>query len=201
MSDTGLIIQGWLRQSFSGAPSTGQWAAGTAILDDTGVPYLCTADGTPGTWEQVVLGGAGGLPVCHRFDFAYDTADILTGIPIYTLAADEVVIATYNTFNIFVTEAFDGTTPTLGLGAMESGVYTDPPSTFTSGLGSADTTFAVGSSLMQGAGNFYNYLAIRQTGSNALGIVLSQDGSKAGGNPGCTQGAGFLIFLTAVPTT
>jgi hypothetical protein len=50
------LIQGWILQPFTGAPSTGQWNAGTAILDDLGVPYLCTESGTPGTWIDIATG-------------------------------------------------------------------------------------------------------------------------------------------------
>lgn len=38
------------RLTTTGAPSTGTWATGDAIIDDLGVWHLCTAGGTPGTW-------------------------------------------------------------------------------------------------------------------------------------------------------
>ncbi|MFJ8027439.1 hypothetical protein [Streptomyces sp. NPDC096311] len=39
------------RRATTGAPTTGTWTAGDAILDSAGAWYLCTADGTPGTWQ------------------------------------------------------------------------------------------------------------------------------------------------------
>jgi hypothetical protein len=39
---------GW--KATSGAPTTGIWAAGDAVLDSVGAWHLCTAGGTPGTW-------------------------------------------------------------------------------------------------------------------------------------------------------
>lgn len=36
----------------AGAPTSGTWAAGDAVLDSAGAWYLCTADGTPGTWTS-----------------------------------------------------------------------------------------------------------------------------------------------------
>ena len=38
------------RLATSGAPTTGAWTAGDAVQDAEGVWWLCTADGTPGTW-------------------------------------------------------------------------------------------------------------------------------------------------------
>lgn len=37
----------------SGAPLTGSFIAGDFIIDQTGKVYICTAAGTPGTWQQV----------------------------------------------------------------------------------------------------------------------------------------------------
>ena len=36
----------------SGAPSAGTFAAGDFVVDQTGVIWICTAGGTPGTWGQ-----------------------------------------------------------------------------------------------------------------------------------------------------
>jgi hypothetical protein len=38
------------RRSAAGAPVTGTWSAGDAVQDSTGVWWLCTAGGSPGTW-------------------------------------------------------------------------------------------------------------------------------------------------------
>ena len=37
----------------SGAPTTGTFAVGDFIIDQTGKVYVCTVAGTPGTWTQV----------------------------------------------------------------------------------------------------------------------------------------------------
>jgi hypothetical protein len=42
-----LRIRGGTR---SGAPATGTWKAGTFFPDRAGTMWICTADGTPGTW-------------------------------------------------------------------------------------------------------------------------------------------------------
>ena len=40
-------------RSTTGAPSSGSWNRGTLIVDSGGVLYICTANGTPGTWQKV----------------------------------------------------------------------------------------------------------------------------------------------------
>jgi len=40
-------------RSTSGAPTSGTWSKGTMIVDADGVLWICTADGTPGTWQKV----------------------------------------------------------------------------------------------------------------------------------------------------
>jgi hypothetical protein len=40
-------------RSTSGAPTSGAWSAGTMIVDSTGSLYICTAAGTPGSWQKV----------------------------------------------------------------------------------------------------------------------------------------------------
>jgi hypothetical protein len=54
----------------SGPPTTGTFAVGDYVIDQSGVIWVCTAAGTPGTW--IVVGdGAGGSgyvsPVMHNF--------------------------------------------------------------------------------------------------------------------------------------
>lgn len=38
------------RKTTTGAPTSGTWVAGDAIIDSAGTWHLCTAGGTPGTW-------------------------------------------------------------------------------------------------------------------------------------------------------
>jgi len=38
---------------FTGAPSSGSHVAGEHSYDSTGALYLCTADGSPGTWQKI----------------------------------------------------------------------------------------------------------------------------------------------------
>lgn len=47
--------------SGTGAPTTGTHQVGELYADSTGMLFYCTAAGTPGTWQQVVVGSGGGL--------------------------------------------------------------------------------------------------------------------------------------------
>lgn len=44
----------------TGAPTTGTWAVGDWVTDQTGKRWTCTAGGTPGTWAQEPGTGGGG---------------------------------------------------------------------------------------------------------------------------------------------
>lgn len=47
-STTGVTFRGLTGSP--GAPTTGTWAAGDAVIDSTGALLVCTGAGTPGTW-------------------------------------------------------------------------------------------------------------------------------------------------------
>ena len=49
----------------SGAPTSGTFAVGDFVIDQTGKVWVCTTAGTPGTWTQV--GGAAGLSYQQSF--------------------------------------------------------------------------------------------------------------------------------------
>jgi len=44
----------------SGSPSSGAFAKGDAVVDQTGSLWICTAAGSPGTWVQVTAGNVAG---------------------------------------------------------------------------------------------------------------------------------------------
>ena len=59
----GLRIRG---ATASGAPATGTWKARDVIEDGTGTLWLCTAGGSPGTWQALTVQGneaGGGLSI------------------------------------------------------------------------------------------------------------------------------------------
>jgi len=48
----------WVGATTSGAPVTGTFAKGDVVFDQTGIVWICTTAGSPGTWKQV-----GGNPI------------------------------------------------------------------------------------------------------------------------------------------
>ncbi len=53
----------------SGAPSSGTFKTGDFVIDETGLIWVCTAAGTPGTWKAASAGGilttAGDTPIMN----------------------------------------------------------------------------------------------------------------------------------------
>ena len=50
------------RRATAGAPTSGTWDAGDTVQDSTGVWWLCTASGTPGTWVTPAAPGSEWTP-------------------------------------------------------------------------------------------------------------------------------------------
>ena len=50
------------RRATAGAPTSGSWDAGDTVQDSTGVWWLCTASGTPGTWVTPAAPGSEWTP-------------------------------------------------------------------------------------------------------------------------------------------
>lgn len=50
------------RRATAGAPTSGAWDAGDTVQDSTGVWWLCTASGTPGTWVTPAAPGSEWTP-------------------------------------------------------------------------------------------------------------------------------------------
>lgn len=61
------------RRATTGAPTTGDWAAGDAVQDSAGAWWLCTAAGTPGTWVTPPA-----VPTAHAASHASAGSDPVT---------------------------------------------------------------------------------------------------------------------------
>ena len=74
----------------SGAPTTGTFAVGDYVVDQTGAMYVCTVAGTPGTWQlsgvsvNENIAGKNGF-INGSFDFWQRGTNISVG---YTYTAD-----------------------------------------------------------------------------------------------------------------
>jgi hypothetical protein len=60
----------------SGAPTSGTFAVGDFVVDQTGFVYVCTAAGTPGTWAKV--GGSSGVTLIGAVTLGSATATLDT---------------------------------------------------------------------------------------------------------------------------
>lgn len=82
------------RNTTTGHPTTGTWAAGDAVMDSVGVWWICTSAGTPGTWvtgPPSANGGAASTAPAVAYTHRRDTAANWTSSN-PTLAAGEVGI-------------------------------------------------------------------------------------------------------------
>lgn len=67
------------RRASAGPPTTGAWIAGDSVQDSTGVWWLCTADGSPGTWQTPAAPGNVWTPSDHGLTaWAFDPASSST---------------------------------------------------------------------------------------------------------------------------
>lgn len=53
----------WVGATASGAPSTGAHVVGDVVIAQNGHVWICTANGTPGTWQDVGAGGTATVTV------------------------------------------------------------------------------------------------------------------------------------------
>jgi hypothetical protein len=53
----------WMGGTTSGAPSTGTYAVGDWVVDQTGTVWICTTAGTPGTWVNAGSNVSGGSTI------------------------------------------------------------------------------------------------------------------------------------------
>lgn len=162
-----------------------------------------------GTTKRMTLAQVrGGSVRVLKFDFAYDTPNLNTGVTVWTPAIGDVLLDAFFSVNT----AFDGTTPMADIGqflsAGTTGVFASligtgmlPP------LGNADLT-TEGPSPMWGlsqelagsaayAGGYSGVTTFRTT--DPLLLVVSQDGTKGGTAIGGTAGAASLYLVVATP--
>lgn len=158
-----------------GVPVSGSAPSPGDVLTDVG-----------GVWTPVPGGGSSSI-VSEITSFAHDTANIVTGIPVYTPEVGDVLLMVI----VFNSVAFNGSTPTLSFfpsdGAPDSG----------SSLQSSDATHVrqqVGS-----GGDLYvqsdDTYTPWQFGSTDPLLLALTDGS--GGASGATAGTGIACVVVA----
>ena len=112
----------------SGAPTTGTFAVGDYVVDQTGAMYVCTVAGTPGTWgivggNSLVSNVAGRNKIINGDFGVWQRGTTFNGITSGTYCADRWVTSNGNsgaTINITRQSFTPGTAPVTG---YESAYY------------------------------------------------------------------------------
>lgn len=184
-----------------------------AVDPSTGDAYVGIGT-TAADWKPTG-GGGGSQPVRPLyFDFAFDTPGLTDGLVAYTPAEDEELL---NAWMVVLT-AWDGETPSGDFGTFvgtTSGLFgdNDAPLDMTnidaehSGAGyrygfaqsevGTDLHLLGASGVQGGDGPLFRVAPGTFTATNPLKVVVSQDGTIGGDDPGSSQGIARLKFLIA----
>lgn len=156
---------------------------------------------------------AKGTPIIRKFPFAFDTPGLLTGHTVYTPRVGDVLLDAW----IEVDTAWDGTTPLCDIGTFVGG-----PDGVLGSIGAAtiwpldqltwgpNASWGHGisapvhngfDSVSQAQLQTPNIMAVPATiaVANPIKVVVSQDGTNTGGDPGSAQGSAVLYLVTATP--
>jgi hypothetical protein len=173
-------------------------------------------DGVEAAQSGASVAGA----IVRAFPFAFDTPGILTGAAVYTPTIGDILLDVW----IENVTAWDGTAafgdffagayPSGNQGLLQYGFDVNALWGMQSGAGNnslpfsmlqglefatwrlsvSDTSLVAGANLNHGA-----YLPQRLTTADPIKVVVSDDGTTTGADPGATQGAAILYLVTATP--
>ena len=157
-------------------------------------------------------GGGGGTPGASimrgPFSFAYDTPGLTTGVEVYAPSDGEILLFAFPV----VDTLWNGTTPQLDVGT-----FVGTTSGFTASVfplvanypikldDASVVQVSVGDGVYPVMSTYETYIATEyeQTyvfdGTETLKVVVSQDATSGGADPGATQGAARLYIVTATP--
>jgi hypothetical protein len=173
-------------------------SAREALLGSAGVAPVVAPAATPGA------------PVVRAFPFAFDSPNILTGHAVYTPTVGDILLDAW----IEIDTAWNGTTPLGDFGEFvgtAQGLFAggNGPTGLTT-MSGPDTNL-VGVGYLAG-NNGESLAALSAAGSagfrvapgkfttvDPIKVVVSQDGTNTGADPGSTQGAAVLYLVTATP--
>lgn len=151
-----------------------------------------------------------GAPVVRAFPFAFDSPNILTGHAVYTPTVGDILLDAW----IEIDTAWNGTTPLGDFGEFvgtAQGLFAggNGPTGLTT-MSGPDTNL-VGVGYLAG-NNGESLAALSAAGSagfrvapgkfttvDPIKVVVSQDGTNTGADPGSTQGSAVLYLVTATP--
>jgi len=153
--------------------------------------------------------GGSGLPapVVRKFPFAFNTPNLLTGVEIYTPTVGDILLDAW----LQIDTSWDGTSPMFDFGSFvggNPGFYGggNVPMNVGSGQDSdPGTGFKIGHAnndlLIQDVPGLANQRIVPGifTTADPLKVVVSQNGTPTGDDPGGTQGAAILYIVTVTP--
>ena len=168
---------------------------GLSVIDDSGTVRPLTA----------------GIPRVYRKAIAFDDTNILTGALIYTPTIGDVLMDAW----FEITTGWDGTTPKGDIGTFVTatvGLFSSQGNGAVT-LSTPDDQSAGDGLLVAGGGSNdplglaasvgYNGNGFRPqarvTIANPIRLVVTQTGAVGGGDPGSTQGAGFVGLVIVTP--
>jgi hypothetical protein len=189
----GLRIRG---ATTAGAPTTGTWKARDVIEDGTGTLWLCTAAGTPGTWQAlsvqgseapggVSVGGMGFALASLPFSLINSEAATLTNEDLICTLATAAVTKTITKLGIALYTA--GVTAGSGVNVMaifsESGStqlgYTSDMTAAMEGTGDVEGTLASGVAVTAGTNYWVCALSSFTTAPVAYGFTAASQPAVA----------------------
>lgn len=157
---------------------------------------------------EVDGGPVGGGTVIRAFPFTFATPNLATGATMYVPTIGDILYDAW----IEIDTAWNGTTPLGDMGDFTSntgwfqvlnGAALDMTTPDTEGLGTGFLTSGLESGLMQS--NIYHsatrLVPAKVDAATQIKVVVSNDGTSTGADPGATQGAAILYVMTGTPVT
>lgn len=155
--------------------------------------------GATNVQDALTAGSApAGVSIVRAFPFAFDLADLATGVPVYTPTVGDVLMDAWVT----VVVPWDGTTPQCDVGLFTGGqtaglfgnlgnvIDMTGPATTIVGFTVANTTDL----LVVSTGFRPEFATV-----DPLCVCVSQNGTSGGGDPGSTAGTAVLYTEIATP--
>lgn len=192
---------------------------GVPALEGTLKLYIQPMAGGSGNPCAVIDGGGAtveGVTV-RRFPFAFDTPGLLTGATVYTTTPGDILLNAW----LEVDTPWNGTSPLGDFGQFVSSQGWLGSNVAPKDMTHADTTASWGTGVLSepsaaapapgdmltcfldsfgvGGGPYYRGVPAKFTVAQAIKVVVSQDGTDTGADPGSTQGSGVLYLVTATP--
>jgi hypothetical protein len=171
--------------TFGESPAVGTSSSYAREDHDHGLPYISTS----------------GVAVTTKYPFTYDSSDLSTGLDIYVPNIGDFLLDCW----VSITTAWDGTTPIGNLYVNTTGntpiIYGYPVDmTLTDVANGAAIGAGLGLALTQYRQVWAMPGAYTFISTNPIQLVVSQDGTSTGGDPGSTMGVGavYLVVLPAI---